>query len=30
MRYIVAVSSFGGGNWRTPPTCHKSLTNFNT
>jgi len=28
---ISLVSFIGGGNpsaWRTPPTCHKSLTNF--
>ena len=25
--YIVTVS-FGGENWRKPPTCRKSLTNF--
>jgi hypothetical protein len=26
----VAVSFIGGGNWRKPPTCPKSLTNFIT
>ena len=28
---IVMVSFIGGGNqstWRSPPTCHKSLTHF--
>jgi hypothetical protein len=24
----MAVSFIGGGNWRKPPTCLKSLTNF--
>jgi hypothetical protein len=24
--YIVAVTFIGGGNWRKPPTCRKSLT----
>jgi hypothetical protein len=28
--YIVVVSFIGGGNWRNPPTCRKSLTNFIT
>jgi hypothetical protein len=28
--YIVAVSFIGGGNWRKPPTCRKSWTNFIT
>jgi hypothetical protein len=28
--YIVAVSFIDGGNWRKPPTCRKSLTNFIT
>jgi len=28
--YIVAVSFIGGGNWRKPSTCRKSLTNFIT
>jgi hypothetical protein len=26
--YMVVVSFTGGGNWRKPPTCRKSLTNF--
>jgi len=26
----VVVSFIDGGNRRKPPTCHKSLTNFNT
>jgi hypothetical protein len=25
---ILAVSFIGGGNWRKPPTCRQSLTNF--
>jgi hypothetical protein len=25
---LMAVSFIGGGNWRKPPTCLKSLTNF--
>jgi len=28
--YIVTVSFIGGGNWRKPTTCRKSLTNFIT
>ena len=28
--YFVVVSFIGGGNWRKPQTCHKSLTNFIT
>jgi len=31
--YIVAVNVIDGGNqstWRKPPTCRKSLPNFNT
>ena len=26
--FIMAVSFFGGGNRREPPTCRKSLTNY--
>jgi hypothetical protein len=26
----VMVSFIGGGNWRKPLSCHKSLTNFIT
>ena len=26
----MAVSFISGGNWRKPPTCRKSLTNFIT
>ena len=26
--YIVVVSFIGGGNWRKPPTCRRTLTNF--